>query len=430
MSDAQPPQPVPAPAPAGDSVGRSLSWTLLGELSFAAAQWFALVVIAKLGSPEALGRYSLGLAVVMPIMILANLHLRPIYVVDTAARWGFAHYLSLRLVLLPTVVLVTAGICVARGWPWQTAAVVCLVGLIRSADMASDMLYARAQRAEVMDPIGISRAVRGILWLGLLALGLAVADEVVALALVAGGLILHTLVNDLPNARAVEIPEDPTGRSLRPRFDRTKLASLAWRALPMGLAGGLLGISANVPAYVLEDSRGLAEVGFFAAVLSVIQASRVLNMALGQAAIPRLAKLSVSDARGFWRLLLALLGLVIVLNGVGVALVALFGDLYLRYVYTPEYGVYLPQLVLASIGAVILGVANMLSQTLTALSYFRLQLWLNLAAVGCAIGVALRLIPTRGIEGAIETVVVVAAVRCVIYLVANLIVGPRRRATD
>ncbi|PRQ02264.1 Polysaccharide biosynthesis protein [Enhygromyxa salina] len=415
---------------ARDSVTRSLSWSLFGELSFAAAQFLSLLVVAKLGSPEALGRYSLGLAVATPIIILANLHLRPIYVVDTRARWGFAHYLGLRTLMLPLALAVTAGVCLIRGWPWQTAAVVCLLGVIRVTGSASDILYGRAQRAEKMDTIGISRAVRGGLWIGLLALGLKLGDEVFALALVCAGMVLHTLGYDLRKARAVEVAEDPPGPALRPRFEPAALRALAWEALPMGLAGGLLGLTGNVPAYVLEDTHGLEAVGFFAAVFSVIQASGVVNVALGNAAIPRLATLSVDDPRGFWVLLAKLLGLVVALNGIGVALVAAIGDAYLQYAYTPEYAVYLPQLVLASIAAVVLGLANMLSQTLTALSRFRLQLWLNLGALGCSIGVALWRIPSRGIGGAIETLLVLASVRLVLYIVANLAVGPRRSSSQ
>jgi O-antigen/teichoic acid export membrane protein len=124
-------------------------------------------------------------------------------------------------------------------------------------------------------------------------------------------------------------------------------------------------------------------------------------------------------------LLAKLLGLVVVLNGLGVVIVALIGDAYLRYAYSPEYAVYLPELVIASITAVVLGLANMLSQTLTALSRFRLQLWLNLAALSCSVGVGLWLIPRRGIEGAIETLLVLAGFRLVLYSVANFAVGPR-----
>ena len=181
----------------------------------------------------------------------------------------------------------------------------------------------------------------------------------------------------------------------------------------------------SIPAYVLEDRHGLAAVGILAAAMSVVQASGVINLAVGNAAIARLAKLSVDDARGFWRLLGKLLAVVLLLNGAGVVVVALFGDLYLRYGYTAEYEAYVPQLVVASIAAAIVGLANMLSQTLTALSQFRMQLWINLAMVGLTVIVSLWRIPARGLDGAVETFLLIAAIRLVTYVAANLILGPR-----
>jgi len=405
-----------------------MSWTLFGELSFAAGQWFSLMVVAKLGSPEALGRYSLGLAVATPIIIFANLHLRPIYVVDTRARWRFADYLGLRALLLPIALAVTAAVCLVRGWPWQTAAVVALLGLIRVSGSVSDILYARAQRAEKMTSIGISRATRGALWIGLLALGLIIADEVVALAMVAGALGAHTLIYDLRKAGSYEVEDGEPERGLRPRFDRDALASLTREALPMGLAGGILGLSSNVFAFVLEHEHGLEAVGFFAAILSIRQASGVVNMALGNAAIARLAKLSQTDARGFWRLLVEMLGLVLVLNGAGLVLIVLIGDLFLRYAYTAAYVPYHPQLILGSVAAVIMGLASMLSQTLTALSRFRLQLVLNGLNLVAALGFGLWRIPGGGVGGAVEALVMLASFRCAMYVVANVLVGPRRGA--
>ena len=413
MTEAEAEAPEP---PAG--IRKNLSWTLVGELGFAAGQWLSLVVMAKLGSPEALGRYSRGLAVATPVIILANLHLRPVWVVDVEDRVDFQHVFALRLIALPLALLVTAAIVLARGWPVMTALVVLLVGLIRVSGSFSDICYARAQRAEQMDSIGISRLSRGLLWLGALTLGLVVGDERLAVGLAAGVLCLHSLAYDLPAARR----HGP----IAPKFEWPKLGSVTRIALPMGLAGGVLGLSANVPAYVLEAKASLAAVGFFAAVLSIQQASGVLNMALGNAAIPRLAKLAASEARAFWRLLARLLGLVALLNGVGVGLVYVFGELYLRLAFAPEYASYLPELVAMSLAALVVGLANMLSQTLTALSRFRLQLGLNLVALAFSLGCAWYLIGAHGLRGAIWSLVALAAFRFVLYVTSLGLVGPRQ----
>ena len=408
-----------------DSVRRSVSWTLFGELGYAAAQFLTLVVIAKLGSPEALGRFSLGLALATPIVIFTHLHLRPIYVVDTRSRWGFADFLGLRTLLLPLALVIVAAVCLIQGWDWRTNAVVLLVTLVRISDGFSDIYYAKAQRAEAMDPIGISRAVRGLLWITLLAVGMVVADDVVALALVTGVMVVHTLAYDLRKAKSVVIADDPSGASMRPRFDPEALRGLAREALPIGLAAGLLGLSGNIPAYILEEHHGVAAVGILAAVMSVRQASGVVNMALGNAAIARLAKLSVDDARGFWRLLAKLSLLVLFLNGLGALAMVWLGEFYLRYAYTEEYVAYLPELILAAIAAVFIGLANILSQTLTALSQFRMQLWINLVVVVLSLVFGIWRIPEHGLAGAVEAFLIVSVLRLVIYAVANLRFGPR-----
>ncbi len=414
----------PAPTP---SLRRSLSWTLVGELVFAACQWISLMVVAKLGSPEALGRYALGLAVATPVIVLANLHLRPIWVVDVrerpeSERASWADYLGLRLLVQPLALIVVALVCLVRGWPATTVAVVGLLALTRAAGSVSDILYAPAQRSEQMAAIGISRVLAGLAWLGMLTLGLALGSELLALGLVALASVALLLTWDLHHAKRHE--------SMRPRFDRAALARLARLALPMGLAAGLLGLTGNLPAYVLELDYGLAEVGFFAAVLSILQASGVVNVALGNAAIPRLAKLAVGDPAGFWRLLLRLLGLAGLLNGLGLALVLGVGELYLRLAYTPEYAVYFPQLVTAAIAAIVLGLANMLSQTLTALGRFRLQLGINAVALLGSLGLSLWLIPGQGITGAVWALLGLAVIRLVVYAIANWVVGPRVAATQ
>ena len=43
------------------SLRRNFSWALVGNLTYSASQFLALVMLAKLGSAEIVGRYSYGL---------------------------------------------------------------------------------------------------------------------------------------------------------------------------------------------------------------------------------------------------------------------------------------------------------------------------------------------------------------------------------
>src|SRR2546425_157717 len=64
------------------SLRANFSWTLAGNVVYAACQWGMLIVLARLGSPTMLGQFALGLAVTTPVIIFANLQLRAVQTTD------------------------------------------------------------------------------------------------------------------------------------------------------------------------------------------------------------------------------------------------------------------------------------------------------------------------------------------------------------
>jgi len=89
---------------------RNFSWTFTGNLIYAACQWGMLVVLAKLGSPEMVGQFTLGLAVTAPVIMFTNLQLRGIQATDAKGDYVFSDYLGLRLIGTGLALLIIAGI--------------------------------------------------------------------------------------------------------------------------------------------------------------------------------------------------------------------------------------------------------------------------------------------------------------------------------
>jgi hypothetical protein len=65
-----------------------------------------LVVFAKLGTPEMLGQFALGLAVVSPVITLTNLQLQQVQATDARQQYQFGDYLALRLITTPLAIVV------------------------------------------------------------------------------------------------------------------------------------------------------------------------------------------------------------------------------------------------------------------------------------------------------------------------------------
>ena len=64
------------------SLRRNFSHMLIGNAIYSLSQWGILISLAKLSSTEAVGVYTLGIAVTAPIILLTDLQLRTILATD------------------------------------------------------------------------------------------------------------------------------------------------------------------------------------------------------------------------------------------------------------------------------------------------------------------------------------------------------------
>lgn len=402
---------TPAPAPPRPLWHDAL-WSLLGEGFYAGGLFGTLVILARLGSVEVLGQYTLGLAIATPAILLTNLHLRPAFVVDDDG-WRYDEYVTLRLLTIPLALLVTAAAAFLGGYDMRTVLMIVAVGGLRGWESLSDILLAPAQKAERMAAVGRSRALRGILTALGLGVGLALTDDALvgmalSLLLLAGLSLLH----DIRVAQRFATP--------RPRRPTRALLALARHTLPIGLAATLLSASTNIPAYALEQHYDVAALGYFGAAMSIMYVGNVLNVALGNAAIPRLARRYRQGKGQLGGLLARLVAVVVGLNGVMIVGTLLLGAMYLRVVYGEPYVAYVTELELAAATAAVAGLANMLSQTLTAMGRFGQQLAINVVGVVGSVAATLWLVPGGGVRGAMLALLAISGLRLVIYAGAML----------
>lgn len=397
-----------APQAGPPSLRVNFSWTLAGNLVYAACHWGMLTAIAKLGTPEMVGQFALGLALTAPVIMFANLQLRGVQATDARRLYRFNDYLALRLVTTVLAFMAIAAIALLGGYRPGTAAAILAVGLSKSFEAISDIFFGLLQQHEQMDRIAKRMMIKGFLALVMLAAALLLTGDIVAAA---AGLLAANAISlfALDIRGAVSILGDPARRGrlrhaldvLRPRWSLRTMAALAWLALPLGFAMMLISLNANIPRYVLERALGERELGIFAAMAYVVVGGTTVVGALGQSMSPRLAKYyACGDAGAYGRLLLKSLGIGAALGVAGV-LVALFaGRPLLALLYRPEYAeradVFAWIMVAAGVGYV----ASFLGYGMTAARRFRVQLPLFLAATGAVTLASLALIPAEGLRGA------------------------------
>lgn len=380
------------------SLRRNFSWTFIGNLVYAASQWGMLVILAKLGSPEIVGQFTLGLAVTAPIFMLTNLQLRAVQATDAKKHYLFNDYLGLRLIGVAVALLIITAIALMSKNEWETSFVIMLVGLAKAFESISDVFYGLLQQHERMDKIAVSLMIKGLLSLLLLGIGIWISGSIVwgTLGLaVAWALLLGCY--DIRNG--VVLLEHHS--QIQPRWDKKTLSKLAWLSLPLGLVMMLISLNTNIPRYFIEIYLGKGELGIFAAIAYLMVAGTMVVNSLGESASPRLAKhFAAGENLEFRNLLLKLSGIGALLGALGITVALVGGRWILTILYQPEYGEHVNVFIWLMVASGIGYIGSFLGFGITATRAFNQFLLPYLLASAVTAISSLVLIPKYGLVGA------------------------------
>ncbi len=396
------------------SLRANFSWTFVGNVVYAGCQWGMLVVLAKLGSPETVGLFALGLAVTAPVIQFVNLQLRGAQVTDAAHEYQFGDYLGLRLTTTTLALLIIAGIVSVSRYQLDAALVIMLIGIAKAIESISDVYYGMFQQHECMEYIATSMMIKGLLSLLLLGLGFYLSNSLfwgLLGIIVSWSVILLTY--DIPKGVHIAALHSQTA-AMRPRWSVQTLLRLAWTVLPLGMVMLLISLNTNIPRYVIEQHYGVRHLGIFAALSYLIVAGTTVVSALGQSASPRLAKYyAAGNSTGFQHLLLTLVGIGLLLGGAGTLVAWVAGQEILTLLYQPEYATYTNVFVLLTISAGLGFVASFLGCGMTAARYFRAQFPLFLLVTGTVAVACFLIIPSQGLYGAAVALIIANTVQII-----------------
>lgn len=405
---------------------RNFSWTFIGNLIYSGCQWGMLVVLAKLGNPEMVGTFTLGLAVTAPVMMFSNLQLRDIQTTDAKNHYLFNDYLGLRLITTGLALPIILWITLATGYKGETAIVIILIGFAKGLESISDVFYGLLQKHEKMDRMAVSVMMKGPLSLLMLSIGTYISGSIVwgvVGLVIAWACIL--LIWDIPSYRWLinkftlegEIPDSLEGKTAKPRWQLGTIRKLIWLSLPLGLVMMLISLNANIPRYFLEQSLGKKELGVFAALAYLIVAGNMVVSALGSAARPRLAKYYAGgNVSAYQKLLLQLVAIACLLGLSGILVAWVAGGQILTIVYQPEYAKYTELLIWLMVTAGIGYVSSFLGEGMTAARYFRTQIPLFIIVTSTSAIASFWFIPKNGLKGAAIALMIAEIVRIIFTL--------------
>ncbi|MEK0315270.1 lipopolysaccharide biosynthesis protein [Cohnella sp. 56] len=383
----------------------SLSWSLAGNVYYAATQWLMLVIIAKWGSTSMVGQFSLCLAVVTPIMTLTNLQLRVVQATDTQNQYAFRDMMGLRLLSIVVAAILAEGAVLIFHYDRDTTVLLWLVWLAKAVEGASDVSQGVFQKYDRMKLVAMSKIVKGTLVVPAFIFALVLYKNLI-FAAVGWGLMwfISFLAFDLPMTKKYE--------TLRLRIQLKSSYRLMKICLPLGIVFMLTSLNTNIPRLFIEKSSGVEQLGIFSALTYLLVAGSTIVSALGQAATNRLAVcLDRHDYNRFYRLIFKLMAMGFALGLAGIAASVFGGEHILSILYTDEYAHYSDVFIIVTIAGLIDYIAVFTGYGLSATKRFGVQPYLGLLWTIAIIAACGFMIPLFGILGAAYSLAISSLVR-------------------
>jgi O-antigen/teichoic acid export membrane protein len=384
-------------------------WTFLGNGTYNGCQWAMLVVLAKFGSPELVGRYTLALALTAPVFMLSNMNLATVLASDAKNRYSFGDYFSLRVISSLASLVFVALLVVLWGYGGDLVLAVALVASSKFVESMSDIAYGRMQKHERMDFMAISMIIKGLLSLAIFSL---IQHFTGSLSLSLAGLCavwtLLLLAYDFPVVRRWE--------SVRPGFSPRMLKSIFILSIPLGIVSGLSSLSVQVPRFAMERFHGERELGIFAAITSLGLLTRLVTLALSRSALPRFSQhYAAGDLDRYKKLIFRLMALGLVVGLAGFFVAWFFGSTLLTWAFTKEYAGHTDVLMVVMLGAGFTASFNFMGTAATAAQRFAPQMIVHAAKILCIAGICFAMVPAYGALGAAWAFVGGTLVSCLAY---------------
>ena len=384
-------------------------WTFFGNGTYNGCQWAILVVLAKLGSPELVGRYTLALALTAPIFMLSNMNLAVVLASDAKNRNSLGDYFALRVLCSIASLGIVALLASLGRYGGVLAPVVALVVFAKFVESLSDIAYGQMQKHERLDFMAISMMIKGLVSLVVFSL-MQYFTGSLSLSL-AGLCVVWTLLlltYDIPVVRRWE--------PVRPVFSLEKVKGLLLLSIPLGIVSFLGSLSVQVPRFAMEHFRGERELGLFAAVTSLGLLARLVTLALSRAALPRLSiHYAAGDMDRFKKLIIRLMSLGLAVGMAGILAAWFYGSTLLTWMFTKEYAGYTDVLMVVMLGAGLTTAFNFMGTAATAAQRFTPQIVVHAAKILSIAGICIATVPAYGGLGAAWAFVGGTLVSCLAY---------------
>lgn len=383
-------------------------WSLVGSLVYALTQWGLVIVIAKYGTTEMVGIFTLALALTAPVVLLMRFNLRLAVASDSNDEFQYNEYFTFRII--STIAFLMIMIIVSMFYPTDsyTFLVIILLSTAKVFESISDVLYGQLQKKERLDLVAKSRILKGILSFGLFSMIMVFTTNLI---LATFGLMLTwffvLIVYDFRITNKF-------GKILI-NLNKGQQLLILKLTIPLGLAQLIASLISNIPRYFIEYYHDIVTLGFFSAIIYIITAGTNVFIAISNAIIPRLALYYQNGKiKKYIRLLSTVISFVALIGSIALIFVNFYGGELLKLLYSNEYSPYTKEFFLLTLFGVIRYGSIFVNTGITSTRKFIIEPYTNGITLVIVLLFSYFLIPISGMVGAAYALLIAESLQLII----------------
>lgn len=352
----------------------SMVLVTVGNILAAAAQWYLIWLFARQSGPQAVGVYSLLIAVMSPIFITAQLGLRNLYItLQTAVSWRC--FVALRAVGIFTAVVLSLTVCVlvvpSHAWALGAAILV-----IKIADSTADLWFSRLQRSGGLRTFGLLLIVGAMGTASASTAAIAVSGSVLSAVVATAAVAVATATATcLFACRRPPVPAEAVGT-------RGSLL-LARHGAPLALSQGVSSLLAYLPVAIVGWWGTAGEVGVFSSAAYLVTCANLLGASVQVAVLADARqRFETAGAAALLRTMRRSSAAILALLSPLVIVAVLVGPELLTLVYGPEFAIGHISVLFFSLAAVIVMPTYLLSSFHLVLNRYWVMTTVGAVSVG------------------------------------------------
>ncbi|MBM7599930.1 O-antigen/teichoic acid export membrane protein [Virgibacillus halotolerans] len=403
----------------GIKIKSKLTWSLGGNIVYALSQWLIITIIAKFGSAEDLGIYSLGLALTAPIVLFFSFQLRTILATDSKDEFTFSQYYGGRILHLTLSYVVIIPIAIIYSNDSVTRSIILLMGLVKYVESLSDICMGYFQKQSRIDLIGKSQLYRGILTVIIVGfIYIYTQNIILSISGLLIVMVLRLVLYDIKHLKPFT--------KVSPVFGRSSL-KLMKMGLPLGLTALIGSLNTNIPRYFLDYYSSIEEVGIYSALYYVLIASNMLITPISLLAAPRIANAYNQKGRkAFTNVNIQFLTFAIIAFLIIFIPIIFQSELILTIIYGEDYASYTNSFIIISFSLLFGFLSAFLNLSVISARLIRIQPFINLIATVITLITGYYLISLYGIYGAAWSLLISRFIQFFLYLVLLLYIIRRK----